>query len=748
MKSSENGAGGGGSPAYTFGDFVLDEYDLRRGDGTPVPLTPRLFDTLRFLVRHHDRLLPKEEIMDAVWPDAVVEENNLSQAVSKLRQALGENPDAPEFIVTVPRRGYRFVAPVRITTSEPARRGAEAPEPPLSPAPPWRRNLIRVMAVLLLAAVVALAWWQYSRSIKSVSSEATSAFTQKSIAVLPFANLSSDKTDAFFAEGIQDDILTSLGKIKNLKVIARASTADYRATPSAAKLREIGRALGATHVLEGSVRRVDDRVVINVVLVDINDNRQVWSERYDRTLTDTLSVQGELAITIARELHATLSPLENAVAATKPTENAEAYLFYLRGREAEFGFQKSASISDALPLYQRAVDLDPAFALARARLAICAAGLLREQGDPQMRLKARSEAEAAVRAQPQLGEAHLAMALHHLWGEDDYARAQAELDRAGELLPNSAEVPLVAAFIHKMHRRYPERVAALQRAESLDPRNRMVIFLTHLTHRWMRNPLESMRTLDRLVVIRGDADHSIAWSRALDEFHLTNDIASLERVLADEAANPASPPGKWPPFARYFTAMLKRDFAAAAEALAAISPAYFDDLDFAGPKSFHEAFLAAARGADAGETERAFTTARNECQARLASLAPPGADETLYSLRNTKARRLSQVRVTLALIDAFLGRKDEAFTAATEAINDSGCLPGSVEYHHFRSVLALVHARSGEPDKALDLIESLLRLPTELPEAAIYNITVAHLKWSWVWDPLRSNPRFQKFLAP
>src|SRR5439155_24100525 len=238
------------------------------------------------------------------------------------------------------------------------------------------------IATLFVIGLVGLYFGVLKRPGKAVRAPAaqtapqTAAIPEKSIAVLPFENLSAEKDDASFADGIQDDVLTSLGKIKELKVTARPSVMVYRGAAVAGKLREIGQTLRVSHVLQGSVRRAANRVVINVALLDTRDDRQVWSERYERTLADAISLQGELAVEIAREMRATLTPSEKATVATKPTKNSEAYVLYLRARELETRFAAGDADSEAaINLYQQALDLDPNFALARARLSIAISSL-------------------------------------------------------------------------------------------------------------------------------------------------------------------------------------------------------------------------------------------------------------------------------------------------------------------------------------------------------------------------------------
>ncbi|MGZ4982997.1 MAG: winged helix-turn-helix domain-containing protein, partial [Chthoniobacterales bacterium] len=255
---------------YDFGDFTMDVTKrlLARRDGTPVPLTPRVFDTLLFLVEHHDTVLDKERLMEAIWPDVVVEENNLSQNISTLRRVFGETPGSHNYIVTVPGRGYRFVAEVTRPASDtkpPSRTTPEPAVPVSTPSlgkPKRKLSLVSVAsaALLLLLGLVALSSLRGRAHIPLTNtSQPAVVIPEKSIAVLPFSNLSSDQENAFFTEGMQDDILTALAKVADLKVISRASVASYVAG-SHRDLREIGKELGVSQVLEGSVRRAGDTV--------------------------------------------------------------------------------------------------------------------------------------------------------------------------------------------------------------------------------------------------------------------------------------------------------------------------------------------------------------------------------------------------------------------------------------------------------------------------------------------------------
>src|SRR5581483_6887940 len=286
-----------------------------------------------------------------------------------------------------------------------------------SPALPRRYMLLAAAA--LLVGVAGFSAWLYMKQPPG-----TSLSPEKTIAVLPFQNFSPDKENAFFADGVQDDILTSLAKIKDLRVTSRSSVMKYRDVAEQ-NLGQIGKALGVANVLEGSVRREGDRVVVNVQLVDAQSARQIWANRYDRTLADSLGLQGELASEIADALRATLSTDEQAQMKAKPTQNPEAYVFYLRANQ--ISRNPDTLLGDyraAEQLYLQAIALDPDFALAHARLAsVCAEIFHYYEPTDDWRTKARTEAQIALRLQPNLAEAHLALGQCIYWMEQDYDRA-------------------------------------------------------------------------------------------------------------------------------------------------------------------------------------------------------------------------------------------------------------------------------------------------------------------------------------
>src|SRR4029450_41615 len=354
---------------FEFGDFQLDaaKRRLRRLDGTPIPLTPRVFDTLLYMVEHHDSVLDKERIMAAVWPDSIVEENNLAQAISKLRQVFGETPGSHNYIVTVPGHGYRFVAQVKersegaaktvaTTTLAPGGAAATAPaadtavtaEVTDSPIPrfavsgaqptlPARTGWLWVAALVGVAmfGIGALFFIRHRAPSSSVGADtptsASTAIPQKSVAVLPFDNLSEEKQNAYFAAGVQDEITSDLAMIADLKVISRTSANLYK-SGNPRNSRQIGQQLGVAHLLEGNVQRIGNRLRVNAQLIKADTDAHVWAQIYNRDVADLFAIQSEIAQAIAAQLAAEISPAEKRAIERPPTTDVTAFDLYARAK--------------------------------------------------------------------------------------------------------------------------------------------------------------------------------------------------------------------------------------------------------------------------------------------------------------------------------------------------------------------------------------------------------------------------------
>ena len=733
---------------YEFGDFHLDAAKrLLWRDGVPVPVTPRVFDTLLYMVEHHDAVLDKERLMEAVWPDSIVEENNLTQNISTLRRVFGETPGSHHYIVTVPGRGYRFVADVRLREAHEGPEPQRIQEPAIEPAATETervasvsqpghpvasrsfRPILLASAAVLALSVAALFFWrgrtQNPHESPAGIPTARILIPGKSVAVLPFVNLSADKENAFFTEGVQDDILTALAKVADLKVISRTSVASYVAGPHR-DLRDIGQELGVANVLEGSVRRAGGKVRLTAQLIETRTNTHLWAETYDRDLTDVFAIQSDIAQQIATALKAKLAPQEKARLDAKPTANSEAYVLYLTalGRERSTSSWLEDKIA-AEQLYMQATAVDPTFALAYAR-----ASLLNSEIPSMMppdhgarKMKARAQAEQALRLSPTLGEAHMALGLCLYLGEKKYDAALKEFEVAAATSPNNAEIYNYVGGIYRRQGRWRESVASFERALSLDPRNASNVFLAGNNYLFMRDWPAAAACYKRALEIMPDFASPKIGLAYLELFRNGNPAAG-SKILQNIPAG--SDRKGMVPVARWELAMVERDYATAEKIVTDSSLKDFPDAT----KTFYQGRIALARG----EIELAqsyFAAARPDIEKGVRD-DPDDAE---------RHRRLG-------LLYAYMQRRDDAIR---ESIRAAEIEPESQNAFHgalYAANLALVYALLDEPDQAITLIERLLSTPGAVhwPDFPS-NITLADLRLRWEWDSLRSNPRFQKILA-
>ncbi|MGI8431299.1 MAG: FlgO family outer membrane protein, partial [Chthoniobacterales bacterium] len=358
------------------------------------------------------------------------------------------------------------------------------------------------------------------------------AIPEKSIAVLPFEDLSDNRDRSGFGAGIQEDLLTSLAQIHDLKVISRTSVRAYQKADDR-NIRAIGRALGVAKLLEGTVRRAGDRVLVNVQLIDARTDRHLWAEHYDRTVADAIGLQGELATQIAAALKATLAPEEKARLGVKPTANSEAYVLYLTalGKGDEIAAEK---------LYVQATTLDPRFALAYARASVLNSRIA-SQGQPQARkAKARAQAEEALRLAPTLGEVHMALGVCLYWGEKKYEAALQEFNLAAAGSPNNAEFYTYIGGIYRRQSRWRDAVASFDRAVSLDPRNAQVAFRAANNHLYMRNWVAAADGFNRaLELAPNDVDTKV--QLAYVELYRNGNPAGGRNILQNTPVIPTGP---------------------------------------------------------------------------------------------------------------------------------------------------------------------------------------------------------------
>jgi TolB-like protein/Tfp pilus assembly protein PilF len=591
--------------------------------------------------------------------------------------------------------------------------------------PSARKSAGRILNFTIIGVLlVAVALLLYGR-LPSRSSSGE-PIPEKSIAVLPFANFSDDKQNAFFADGIQDDILTALAQIGGLRVISRSSVMQFR-DPAAHPLREIGKLLGVANLLEGSVRRAGDRIVVNVQLIDVLKDRHLWANRYERTLADSLGLQGELAAEIANELRVTLSPNEKAIIETKPTDNSDAYVVYLQANQIERN--PDTLLEDykkAEQLYLKAIELDPKFALAHARLAsTCAEIFHYYEPLDSWKKKARSSADAALRLQPNLGEAHLALGQCIYWFDQNYDGALAEFDTALRLAPNNSEIGGLVAAIERRQGKWDECVKAYQKISKLDPQNPNITRNLLFTYTSMRRWPEAAREAERMQAM-APASLVAKTQRGYVDFWWKGDTRPLKSILAEIPAE-IDPDGAVTS-CRWDAAMIERDYATAARVLETAGRADFSYLNGSTtPASFCRGCIYLAQG-DAGSSRKFFEAAR------------PIFEAAVHESPNSAERHAN-----LALIDALMNRKDDAIREARRAVELKPESKDALDGALMNAYLALVYARAGEKDLALPLIERLLKTPGAV-DSADYSITVNDLKYRWEWDPIRNDPRFKKLI--
>ena len=480
-------------------------------------------------------------------------------------------------------------------------------------------------------------------------------------------------------------------------------------------------------MLEGSVRRANDRVLVNVQLIEAATHRQVWAERYDRTLYDTLTLQGELATEIATALQATFDPAEQSRVLSKPTTNPQAYVLYLRARS--FELRPTYLLQDfqtARALYEQAIALDANFAIAHARLSATLAYIYRNSAPTEeLKTAAHAEADAALRLQADLGEGHLARALCFYRIERDYDAAMQELAIAGRLLPNDANVEITSAFIDRRKGRWREAITRIERALIRDPHNPQVAQELYNTHRMLRDWPAAAPAADRAIAFAPDLP-LLRLERAYLDFWSRGDLASLQTALTKVPAN-VDPDGNvtW---MRWDASMLARDFAAAERVAAGYDGEVLPSIVGA---PISKSYLQACAVLAQGEPERARVFFES---ARLAM-------ETDVQKSPSSAVRHAR----LGLLYSFIGREDEAIREGLKATQlqpeSTDAFGGPV----YSSMLALIYARCGRNDEALSLIERLLVTPGPVfyHEAGM---TLADLRTRWHWDPIRSDPRFQKII--
>jgi TolB-like protein/Tfp pilus assembly protein PilF len=539
----------------------------------------------------------------------------------------------------------------------------------------------------------------------------------KSIAVLPFQSLSDEKENAYFADGIQDDVLTNLSKIGDLKVISRTSVMPYRG--KASNLREIGKALGVGTILEGSVRRIGNRVRVNVQLINAENDEHIWAEDYDRELTDVFAIQTDLAQKIANELRAKLSPSEKAQMEHRPTENGEAYLAFVQAHNLQSAIEDFEKLKQSEQLYDRAIELDPNFALAIARYSQLESWIVNDREKTAARReKARSLAERALQLQPELPEAHLARGFSYYYGDNNYDAALKEFEIAQRGLPNDAEVYLAIGAIQRRQGKWKESNANLEKAVSLNPKDVWPLQNLAFNYQMLRDFDKANKTVDRALALNPTALGPLEIKSKLAIFE-KGDFSVAEKAFAAVKSIPMSGEQKAKTaIGRTDILLLERRYREALQEAESLP----DDLFAPFPAHlFGKYYL--------------LGIARKALQDEL------GAREAFLKAKSIAENQLEQspddavLRVFLAKVLAWLGEKDAALAEAQRATDLRPETKDAFGGPEIAGGVAEVHTIVGDNDGAIEILDGLLSRPSA--------VTVQALKVNPIWDSLRSDPRFE-----
>jgi TolB-like protein/Tfp pilus assembly protein PilF len=613
--------------------------------------------------------------------------------------------------------------------------------PEQSIAPQTGRRMDRMIIVVLVLALGYFAFDKFvltpRREAALVSSaapnESKSVINAKSIAVLPFENRSRDPDNAFFTDGVQDEILTDLAKIADLKVISRTSVMQYK-SGLARNLRKIGEELGVAHVVEGSVQRAANKIRVNAQLIDARNDAHLWAQTYDRDLADVFAIQSEIAKAIADQLQAKLSPNEKKAIEQPPTTDLAAFDLYSRAKSllltASFSVTGEPDLRKAIELLDEVVKRDPSFFDGYCQLAYAHEQLYAVRGSdhtPARLALAEAALQAATRLRPDAAETHLARAQYLYYGLRDYAGALAELEIARRALPNDPRLFELTGYILRRRGQPEQGLRNLERAVELDPRNFDTLQQIALSYQSLGRYAEAIAALDRALAIVPDNVETranrelyyVCWKGDTRPVHQT-----IDAILAQGPGAIASAADIW-----FFCALAERDPAAAERALVAVgdNPCWGEGVIILS-RSFGEGLLA--------------RMTKDEARARTAFEAARAQQEKIVQAQPDYGPALC----VLGLIDAALGRKDLALDEGRRAITltpvEKDVTNGSRVLQYF----AITAAWAGEKELALQQLETGLRAPN-----ASLMLSYGALKLFPFWDPLRGDPRFEKIvnsLAP
>jgi len=602
---------------------------------------------------------------------------------------------------------------------------------PISP-PRWPKIMLTVALLVSAIALAVSSLIFFHRASPTTTSglpeaaaDAVTGIAEKSIAVLPFENLSDEKENAYFTDGVQDEILTGLARVADLKVISRTSTMQYKKSGAELNLREIAKALGVAHVLEGSVQRTGGRVRVNAQLIDARTDSQLWAERYDRDVADVFAIESELAGKIVAQLKSKLSPEEKAAIEERPTADLAAHDLYIRAKTliatAVYSTPLQEGLFEAVRLLDQAIERDPAFALAYYQLAH-AHDLIYFGGTdhtPGRLAMADAAIQSLARLRPDSGEAHLSLAKHLYWGYHDYDRARKELGLAQKSLPNDPWAFVLAGYIDRRQGRWAESTKNLERAVELDPQSPRFLQQIAYSYYLLRRYPEEARALDRAIAVT-PKEAVLHASRAEVELDWHADtgplLSTIEAIAAEDPREVKNIAELW-----LRGSLCERDFDAALRALAALPTAgcYQDTIPF--PRAWCEGVVAQLRG-DKAAAHAAFTITRAEAAKLVAE--QPDYPEGLCML---------------GMADAALGHKDDAIREGRRAVELLPVTKDSLVGVLLVQNLALIYAWTGEKDLACEQLAIAAKLPGFL--------SYGELRLHPHWDPLRGDQRFEKIVA-
>ena len=612
---------------------------------------------------------------------------------------------------------------------EKLRRGRKRPASAISvrpiAAPRWHKVALAIAFLLFAVALVTSALIFFNRAPTATTARALGALAsipEKSIAVLPFENLSNDKENAYFADGVQDEILTGLSRVADLKVISRTSVMQYKARQR--NLRELAADLGVAHVLEGTVQRAAGRVRVNAQLIDARMDSQIWAERYDRDVADVFAIESEVAAKIIAQLQAKISPSEKAAIEEKPTADLAAYDLYLRAKllieKAVFNEPKDSMLRKAIRLLEEAVARDPSFFLAYYQLAHAHDQMyLLEFDHTQDRLNlANAAIQSVMRLRPDSGEARLALAKHLYWGYRDYDSARQALAAARRALPNDPLPFLLTGYIDRREGRWDKATRNMERAVELDPQNFFTLQQIALTYTVLRRYADAAAILDRAVAL-APKDVSVRFQRANVDLDWRADTkpldSTIQAIIANEPAAIELVVDQW-----LLLALWERDPSAASRALSLLDVnGCHGETPF--PRAWCEGRVALLRG-ELASARDAFTRARKEIEGVV-----------------TQQPDYAQAFCALGVIDAVLGNKEDAIREGRRAVELLPVTKDSIDGAQLVQYLAVIYAWVGQKDLAFEQ----LRIASSIPGYLSYG----SLQLDPLWDPLRGDPDFEKIVA-